>query len=625
MQHIQKLTSILLLTASAFIIAGCESSPTDLSVNTSVIIERPNIVLIMTDDQGYGDIGRNNNPIINTPAIDALANQSARLTNFHVDPTCSPTRSSLLTGKHSLKAGVWHTILGRYMLGPEHETMAEILQDNGYRTAIFGKWHLGDNYPYRPQDQGFDQTFIHGGGGVGQTPDYWGNTQFNDTYYRDGVPEKTKGYATTVWFNEAIKFINKERNQPFFSYISLNAPHGPYRAPEDFIKPYIDQGLNRTMASFYGMITHIDGQVDRIRKHLAATKQLDNTIFIFMTDNGSSYRQTNDQLELTQQHLALQDSNPSWKPNDDMRGYKGSVYDGGHRVPIYISYPNGNITPKDHNQLTAHFDILPTLLSLAGIKYNTTQLDGKSLAKLFIYGEDKSLIDRSIVVTNQRVFHPSEKRPTVVATQQWRLITDNNNTELYDITADPSQQNNVVKQFPEITKLLLAKKDTWWQESQAVGFKDRYISVGNVAENPVRLNAMDWMEVPDKQPVPWFIGHQPAADEYDYVHWLTEEEKYQSLPWFIDVEQAGTYQISPYYHDIPAATPVMKKLCVIEANGKRHVAKIHGRSSHCIADVQLDKGQQKITAWFTDDIDNLTSEKAAFYLYLNNKNLANAK
>lgn len=634
MRHVKHIAFTLLVITSAGLFIGCTDSNSGTSLTKThkvasatakTTMQRPNIVLVMTDDQGYGDLGRNNNPMIKTPTIDALANQSARLTNFHVDPTCSPTRSALLTGKHSLKAGVWHTILGRYMLGPEHETLAEILHQNDYETAIFGKWHLGDNYPYRPQDQGFEQAFIHGGGGVGQTPDYWGNTQFDDTYYRNGVAEKTTGYATTVWFDEAIKFINQKRSKPFFSYIALNAPHGPYRAPEQFIKPYLDKGLNRTMASFYGMISHIDGQVARLRQHLKETNKLDNTIFIFMTDNGSSYRPTNHQLVLSKQHIALQEQYPSWKPNDNMRGYKGSVYEGGHRVPFYISYPNGNIAPKDYNQVTAHFDVLPTLLSLVGIDHDTSQLDGKSLAKLIVNGEDKNLEDRSIVITNQRVYHPSDERPTAVATQQWRLISENNNNELYDIINDPSQQQNVISKFPMIAKQLLAEKEQWWQASQAVGFKDRYISVGNVAENPVRLNAMDWMEVPNNQEVPWFIGHQAPADEYDYVHWLTEEDKYQALPWYIDVEVAGTYQIKPYFHDIPAATPVLKKACVVEANGKRHTTNVYGRSSHCVINVYLEKGQQKISAWFTNDTEKYSQEKAAFYLYLNHKDLTHAK
>ncbi|AWB67411.1 sulfatase [Saccharobesus litoralis] len=582
--------------------------------------DKPDIVFIVTDDQGWGDIGFNNNPILETPNIDKLAQTSTRLTNFHVDPTCSPTRSALLTGKHSLKAGVWHTILGRYMLGPEHVTLAEALKDQGYDTAIFGKWHLGDNYPYRPQDQGFDEVFIHGGGGVGQTPDYWGNTQFDDTYFRNGELEKTQGYATKVWFDAALEHMRKPRTKPLFTFIPLNAPHGPYRAPEEYIQPYIEKGLARTAASFYGMITYIDDEVGRVREFIRQSGKEDNTIFIYMTDNGSSLKPTWDNTKLNSKKFPdiekLSQKHPNWIHNGNMRGYKGSVHEGGHRVPFYISYPKGKLTTGAIDALTAHYDIMPTLLDLVGSEQSLPNLDGTSLVKLLKEGKDNKLDSRSVIITNQRVYHPSQLRPTAIAYKHWRYVTFNNKGELFDLRNDPSQQVNVAKQHPSVVTLLKQKHQNWWQENVELGFKDRYIHVGNPAENPVRLNAMDWMEVPDKQPVPWFIGHQSPSEEYDYIHWLTEEDKYFALPWYIDVEKAGHYQVKAYFHDIPAATPVQKQFCVIDANGEKHVQKVWGRASHCVVDIMLKPGKQKITAWFTDNKQNLTSEKAAFYLYL---------
>ncbi len=612
--------NLIATTLLSLVLGACGSNAineTAANKASNQPIDKPNIVLIITDDQGWGDVGLHNNPVIKTPNIDDFAQQSVRLNNFHVDPTCSPTRSALLTGKHSLKAGVWHTILGRYMLGPEHKTLAEVLKDNNYDTGIFGKWHLGDNYPYRPQDQGFNEVLIHGGGGVGQTPDYWGNTQFDDTYFRNGELEKTKGYATTVWFEEAQKFIDKPRTQPYFAFIPLNAPHGPYRAPENYIKPYLDDGLNRTMASFYGMITHLDDQIGKMRKGIEKSGQTDNTIFIVMTDNGSSYRPTNHKTQITPQHKHIKAAYPSWIPNDGMRGYKGSVYEGGHRVPFFISYPNGKLKTGSYTELTAHYDVMPTILGLAGIENPVKSMDGSDLTTLIKNGSDSTLAERSVVVTNQRVYHPSDKRPTAVAYKNWRFINENDKEELYNLANDPSQQNNVAENHPEILAKLKSDKQAWWNENVQLGFKDRYINVGNPAENPVRLNAMDWMEVPDKQPVPWFIGHQPPAEEYDYVHWLTEEHKYTALPWYIDVEQAGKYRVKAYYHDIPAGTPIMKKYCVINVNNKNIVQKVHGRASYCMVDTRLVKGKQKITAWFTDNKDTLTKESAAFYVYIN--------
>ncbi|MCP5090381.1 MAG: sulfatase-like hydrolase/transferase, partial [Gammaproteobacteria bacterium] len=228
---------------------------------------RPNIILVMTDDQGYGDLGMHDNPIVQTPVIDQLASESHRFTNFHVDPTCSPTRSALLSGQYSLRAGVWHTVMGRHMLSDRHHTLPEALSDAGYNTAMVGKWHLGDTYPFRPQDQGFDHVLIHGGGGVGQAPDYWGNTQFDDTYFLNGEPRHYPGFVTDVWFDEAIDYVHQNAggDEPFFLYVSTNAPHRPWRAPEEYIAPYRELGLEDGMSKFYAMITNLDDNMARLR------------------------------------------------------------------------------------------------------------------------------------------------------------------------------------------------------------------------------------------------------------------------------------------------------------------------------------------------------------------------
>ena len=640
---------IAVLPSAVFLLFACGGEPSqsansasaqpsvDASMSASAPA-KPNIVLIVTDDQGSGDIGVNQNPIIKTPSLDALSQQSVSFTNFHVDPTCSPTRAALLTGKHSLYAGVWHTILGRYMLGPEHQTLAEVLQENSYNTGIFGKWHLGDNYPYRPQDQGFNEVLIHGGGGVGQTPDFWGNTQFDDTYYHNGTPKKFEGYATKIWFDEAKDFITKHNekssasntNEPYFAYIALNAPHGPYRAPQEYIQPYEDEGLGRNQASFYGMITYIDEQVGSLRSFLTDNGDIENTIFVFMTDNGSSMWITQDDTSINKGFADLQAAHPDWVANNGLRGYKGQVYEGGHKVPIYLSYPKAGLTGGELDQLTAHYDVMPTLLALADIEIEdelNEKLSGVSLAALIepcdsdtCTKQKQTLVDtlenRSVVITNQRVDQPSPKRPTAVAFQDWRLISRNGKDELYYLGDDPTQQNNLVASRPDMLKQLKETKDAWWSEAQNRGFKDRFIGVGYPQENPVRLNAMDWMEVPEGQKVPWFIGHQPPAPERDYVHWITEESEYQPLPWYIEVAQAGQYKVSAYYHDVPAGTPVLKKHCVIDANTKQHLVKVHGRASHCQATIDLEAGEQKISAWFTDDKQGKAKEKAAFYLYI---------
>jgi arylsulfatase A-like enzyme len=196
--------------------------------------QKPNVILILTDDQGYGDLACHGNSFIKTPNLDKLHAGSVRFTDYHVATTCAPTRAGLMTGKNCNKVGAWHTIIGRELLRKEEVTMAEIFKKAGYVTGIFGKWHLGDNYPFRPQDRGFDEVLIHGGGGVTQTPDYWNNDYFDDTYFYNGKPQKYNGYCTDVWFSEATKFISKHKKQPFFCYLATNAPHSPFNITDKY-------------------------------------------------------------------------------------------------------------------------------------------------------------------------------------------------------------------------------------------------------------------------------------------------------------------------------------------------------------------------------------------------------
>ncbi|MEK6237099.1 MAG: arylsulfatase, partial [Planctomycetales bacterium] len=289
---------------------------------------KPNVILVITDDQGYGDVAAHGNTMIKTPNLDKLHGQAVRLTDFHVDPTCSPTRSALMSGRYSTRTGVWHTIMGRSLMSGAELTVAEVFQSAGYATGMFGKWHLGDNYPCRPQDQGFQEAFYNGGGGVTQTPDFFGNDYFDDTYYRNGKPEKTEGYCTDVWFDNAMAFIEKnaKAGKPFFTYLTTNAPHGPFLVADKYSQPYRDAGVPGNMAPFYGMITNIDENMGRLSAKLDQLKIADNTILIFMTDNG------------TAAGAGGRGKKPSkgWKGfNAGMRGAKGSEYDGGHRVPFF--------------------------------------------------------------------------------------------------------------------------------------------------------------------------------------------------------------------------------------------------------------------------------------------------
>ncbi|MAJ73943.1 N-acetylgalactosamine-4-sulfatase [Candidatus Poribacteria bacterium] len=441
--------------------------------------QRPNVVFIITDDQGYGDLACHGNPIINTPHLDQLHAKSTRLTNFHVGPTCAPTRAGIMTGRYCNCTGVWHTIGGRSLLRNDETTMADIFRANGYRTGMFGKWHLGDNYPFRPHNRGFDEALYHGGGGISQTPDYWGNDYFDDTYWRNGVEESFEGYCTDIWFEQATKFIHKHRDQPFFCYIPTNAPHGPFRVPQKYAAPYIDQQVPESRANFYGMITNIDENIGRLRQELEQLEIADNTIFIFMTDNGSA-----EGCQLDQDQFVINGFNAG------MRGKKGSEYEGGHRVPIFLHWPNGGHTSGNEiDDLTANIDLLPTLIDLCNVDPpETADFHGISLASRLRF-EINQLTERVIVTDSQRVERPIKWKQSATMNQRWRLI---NGRELYDILLDPEQRQDLADQHPEVVQDLCQHYENWWDLVSPRFDEDCPIIVGSDQEQISLLTSHDW-------------------------------------------------------------------------------------------------------------------------------------
>lgn len=441
---------------------------------------KPNVILIITDDQGYGDLGCHGNPIIKTPNLDELHKRSVRFTNFHVAPTCSPTRAGLMTGLYNNRTGVWHTIAGRSLLRAGITTMADVFRANGYRTGIFGKWHLGDNYPFRPQDRGFDVVLIHKGGGVGQTPDYWGNDYFDDTYFRNGRPERFKGYCTDVWFDEAMRFIegNAVEGRPFFCYIPTNAPHGPYNVPDSYSALYRGR-VPDNRANFYGMITNIDENIGRLRSKLRELGIERNTILIFMTDNGTSAGCSLDRDGFVREGY-----------NAGMRGVKGSEYEGGHRVPFFLHWSGGGFDEgRDIGRLTANIDVLPTLIDLCDLEApEGVEFDGVSLSPLLM-GEIGSWPDRVVVVDSQRVEYPIKWRKSAVMTDRWRLI---NGEELYDMTTDPGQRRDVAEEYPDVVRYLREEYERWWESISPSFDEGCPIVIGSEHERVSALTTHDW-------------------------------------------------------------------------------------------------------------------------------------
>ncbi len=534
----------------------------------------------MTDDQGYGDLACHGNEVIVTPNLDRLHAQSIRLTDFHVDPTCSPTRSALMSGRYSSRTGVWHTIMGRSLLGRDEVTMADVFSASGYRTAIFGKWHLGDNYPYRPQDRGFQEVLIHGGGGVGQGPDYWGNDYFDDTYFHNGKAKKFEGYCTDIWFDGALKFIEANKDGPFFCYLPTNAPHGPYNVADKYSKPYRDKGVKDNQANFYGMITNIDENIGRLMRRLQELGLEQNTILIFMTDNGTSGDYAG-----------------------GMRGKKGSEYEGGHRVPFFIRWPGGGLRgPGDIDRLSAHIDVLPTLIELCGLKLpRDVRFDGASLAPL-LKGETNRWPDRTLLVHSQRIEHPEKWRKCAVMTQQWRLI---NGKELYDIKLDPLQEKDVAAANPEVVERLRQSYEQWWADLSRDFDKYCEIVVGSDRQNPTRLMSHDWHS-PDPAWSQQAVRNGSKANGF----------------WAVEIERDGTYEFElrrwPVELDAPINGAIARGKAITATNARLKVADVDVSRPISKEDravtfrVKLKAGKTRLETWFTD---NEGTSRGAYYVY----------
>jgi arylsulfatase B len=478
--------------------------------------KRPNVVILITDDQGYGDLACHGNPVIKTPNLDALHGRSVRFTNFHASPTCAPTRSALMTGRFTNATGAWHTIMGRSLLRPGEVTMADCFRASGYRTGIFGKWHLGDNYPCRPQDRGFDEAMVCGGGGVWQAPDYFGNDYQDDTYERNGKPEAQKGFCTDVFFENAMRFMDgsQRKQEPFFCYLSTNAPHSPMWAPDSYANAY--RGVkNLRDPGFYGMVTNIDDNLARLMKFMKERQLEENTIFVYMTDNGSS---SGGQVF-----------------NAGMRGTKGSPYEGGHRVPFFVHWPAGGLKGgRDIDTLTAHVDVLPTFMDLCQLKRpDGPPLHGKSLRPL-LGGKAAQWPDRALVTDSQRMENLVPWKHAAVMTQQWRLVSptgegDPAKLELFDIRQDPGQKQDVSAAHPQVVASLKAKYEAWWKDTSRRSEEFVRIVLGHEKANPVKLSSHDWH------------GGNGALSAWNQRQ-IREGPAVNGV-WAVDVARAGDYRI----------------------------------------------------------------------------------
>lgn len=552
--------------------------------NKVEMIQKPNVIIIMTDDQGIGDFGFNGNPYIKTPNLDKLVSQSLNLTNFYVSPVCAPTRASLMTGRYSERTGVYDTYNGGAIMSDTELTMAEILKENGYETGIFGKWHLGDNHPYRPSDQGFDVSVVHRAGGMGQPGDVMNyfagdSSYFNPVLFENDQPVQTKGYCSDVFTEKAINFIRKNHEEksgkPFFAYLAYNAPHTPLQLPEEYFNLYKDLQFNAdsfgifdeavgkmtpdetdAARKVYGMVTNIDDNIGKLVKSLKDQGIYDHTILVFLTDNGPQQN----------------------RYKMGLRERKSSVYGGGVRVPCLIHYPEKFKERQELDLTLAHIDLLPSILDLCGINAPEHKIDGMSF-----FSEDAAKLSR---FRNRTLFF-EWGRGFLIKYRNFAALNGNfklvGNTgyqskvedfELFDIKNEPNEKNNVLKESIEIATTLKNEMDAWYDEivSEKNNKKIYPAFIGTSYENPVILNRNDAKGTPvawtQDNVLNYWEVKAPEDGVYDischFIEPVNEDGKayLQMYPYHLVAENKdtisqltfknvkiakGDYRIEPYY------------------------------------------------------------------------------
>jgi len=469
-------------------------------------IERPNVILIMTDDQGYGDFGLTGNKQLETAALDRLGSSSARMEQFYVSPVCSPTRACLMTGRYNYRTRCIDTWIGRSMMEPDEVTIAEILKDAGYATGIFGKWHLGDHYPMRPQDQGFDEVLVHMGGGIGQPADPpGGEGKYTDpSLMRNGLPVQETGYCTDVYFKRGMEWMEQvsAAGANFFLYLPTNAPHGPFHdVPEELYQKYKNMDLSAAaykdneghevpeikntdrLARIFAMIHNIDDNVGRLMNRLENLQLLENTLVIFLVDNGPS----------GQRYVS------------GFRGSKSTVYEGGIRSPLFLHWPSRFSGNMQSDQIAAHIDIMPTIMDACDIEEpEGLKLDGRSMLPM-LENPNKSESDRHLVIQSHRGDQPVRYHNFAIRNQRWKMLNASGfgreslpgepSFELYDMLNDPLEMSDVAGQNPDIVDQLKKVYGDWFEDvstERPDNYQPPRIIVGSPEQNPVVLTRQDW-------------------------------------------------------------------------------------------------------------------------------------
>lgn len=475
--------------------------------------DQPNIVLILADDMGWGDINANGNPVIETPVLNQLARQSLSFRRFYACPLSAPTRAEMLTGRYFLRTGVSSVTKGYENMNPHETTLAEILKNNGYTTGCFGKWHNGAYFKNHPNRQGFDEFFGFLMGHLG----YY----YNAIYMHNDEAVATEGYSTDFFTQKAISFIEQNKEKPFFCYIPYNVPHSPFQVPEQYFNKYKSKGLDNELASVYGMVENMDMNIGLVLEKLEQLKLKEKTIVIFLSDNGPN----------------------TVRYNGNMKGKKGSVDEGGVRVPFYISWP-GVIQPGVTGQLAQNIDVLPTLLKLCSIsETHLLPIDGKDLSGVIM----KKSRPQERYIFSRQGHYPLNKAAGSVRDNRYRLVVSAKDTLLFDLENDPSQKVSIVNQ--DSVKSRLLKEYLKWEKELVSAYKPQTtIEAGFDGEKTITLPVQDAILTG----VVKYSSIHPNQSHTE--NWTRNGD---SIFWKLHMQQSGNYKLQVQYGCAAADTGSM--------------------------------------------------------------------
>lgn len=611
---------------------------------------RPNVIMIICDDLCYGDLACHGNPYTHTPNLNRVYAEGVRLTRHCSPPMCAPARSSLMTGRYAYRTGAYDTAEARALLHPDEVTIARLLQGVGCRTGAFGKWHLGDVYPTRAMDHGFEETLVHLGGGLGIWADHPNNPRKENHYddpllVHNGRLEQYKGYGPDIFTDGAIEFmegcvgsggdrlpgrksgpaqqikcigednvnpdydyedenenedededgleIQRKANKrnPFFIYLATNTPHTPLSIDERWVKRYRDQGVNDTHARLYGMVENIDYNVGRILDKLDDLGIAKNTIVIFTSDHGPCNTARNFEAPPGQQV----------RYNAGLRDIKGTIYEGGIRVPCLWRWPGAVPEGVDVDRVTSTIDVLPTLATLCGAEVpKDRKIDGIDLLPLLTgKARGEEWPDRMLFMQWHRGDEPVRYRNYGVVTQRYKLTrpTESWPDELYDLIEDPGETRNIADQYPVIVDKLRAHYDAWLDDVSSTrpnNYLPPDIFVGSDHQNPVILHRQDARPMVSD---PW--GKNIGTVGWQTVVAKAGEYKIQVVfgahfPW--DIMEPGTVHVRVGDVHVMQPTDDAEKIYVF-------------------AGVHLNEGPAQINAW----MDSRNNFVAAIWLEVERK------